>query len=100
MARRIQSEADLKDVLDSAEIDMAQELLDHDCWVVCQRWSKDGPDIEPELHGPESGGAYSSAEEALIAREEIHANGLNAAGWIEIHGDPITQIVPVWKKGS
>lgn len=92
---RIKNESDLRSVLDEAEIEMAQQLLDHDCWVVWQRWKADPPDTEPELHGP-----YGSATEAMGERDKLHAEGMRAEGWIASHGEPVTLVVPVWKPGE
>jgi hypothetical protein len=100
VSRRIESQQDLKDLLAEHDIEMAQRLLDHDAWVVWQRWDKDGPDVQPELVGPPEGGVFTSPAEAMAVRDEVHAEGLKATGWIELHGEPVTLIVPIWRKGA
>lgn len=89
----IRNDKELKAAMDQMEIDSAVELLNHDCWAVVH-WFAYG--VTPQVIG-----TFRTQPEALAERDRIHAQGMRMPADIRaVHGDPITEIVPVFPPGE
>ena len=87
------NDRELRDLVDALEVDMANELLDHDCWIVAQWWvSPDGDKL-----GLGAYGTFTTQLEALDERDRVQADAEGASRpWRAKYGEPRVEVIPVF----
>lgn len=83
----------LRQLMERYAVELMQDDLEHDCWVVVV-WSKGKTEGPPEAgHGP-----FASAAEALVRAEELRAEMAAAPGAQTFMAgyQPTISIVPVY----